>query len=65
MDPVLVRRDSAVARVTLNRAAARNALDLPMCLLLRDAFAALDGDAGVRVVVLDAAGPVFCAGGRT
>jgi enoyl-CoA hydratase/carnithine racemase len=62
MDPVLVRRDGATARVTLNRPAARNALDLPMCLLLRDAFAALDGDADVCVVLLDAAGPVFCAG---
>lgn len=60
--PVLLRRDGAVARVTLNRAEARNALNLPMCLALRDAFAALDGDAEVRAVLLDAAGPVFCAG---
>jgi enoyl-CoA hydratase len=60
--PILFRRDGAIARVTLNRPEARNALNLPMCLALRDAFAALDGDAEIRVVLLDAAGPVFCAG---
>ena len=60
--PVLLRQDGAVARVTLNRSRARNALDLPMCHALRDAFVALDAAADVRVVLLDAAGPVFCAG---
>lgn len=59
---VLLARTGAVARVTLNRPAARNALDLPMCLALRAAFEALDADAAVRAVLLDAAGPVFCAG---
>lgn len=59
---VLLRRDSAIARVTLSRAEARNALNLPMCHALREAFTALDGDTEVRVVLLDAAGPVFCAG---
>ncbi|WP_164254996.1 enoyl-CoA hydratase/isomerase family protein, partial [Stenotrophomonas maltophilia] len=29
---------------------------------LREAFEGPDGDASVRVVLLDAAGPVFCAG---
>jgi enoyl-CoA hydratase/carnithine racemase len=59
---ITLRQDGAVARVTLDRPAARNALDLPMCLALRQAFEALDGNAAVRVVLLDAAGPVFCAG---
>ena len=61
----LVRLDvgaDGIARVTLDRAAARNALNLPMCLELREAFAALDRDASVRVVLLSASGPVFCAG---
>ncbi|MDH7797083.1 MULTISPECIES: enoyl-CoA hydratase/isomerase family protein [unclassified Beijerinckia] len=62
MDPVLLQREGAIARVTLNRASARNALNLPMCLALREAFTALDADAQVRVVLLDALGPVFCAG---
>jgi enoyl-CoA hydratase/carnithine racemase len=56
------RRDGAIARVVLNRAAARNALNLAMCHELREAFAALDGDAAIRVVLLQAEGPVFCAG---
>jgi enoyl-CoA hydratase/carnithine racemase len=54
--------NGAVARVTLNRPAARNALDFPMCHALREIFEALDGDSPVRVVLLDAVGPVFCAG---
>jgi enoyl-CoA hydratase/carnithine racemase len=61
-DPVLLRHDGAVARVTLNRPGARNALDLAMCVALRDAFVVLDADATVRVVLLDANGSVFCAG---
>jgi len=62
MEPVLLQRDGALARVALNRPDARNALDLPMCHALRDAFAKLDADAEVRVVLLSANGPVFCAG---
>ena len=61
-DPILLARTGAVARVTLNRPGSRNALDLPMCLALRAVFEALDADPDVRVVLLDAAGPVFCAG---
>lgn len=61
-EPVLLRREGAVARVTLNRPGARNALNLPMCLALRSAFEALDTDAEMRVVLVEAAGPVFCAG---
>lgn len=60
--PILVARDGAVARVTLNRPGARNALNLPMCEALREAFMDLDADPEVRVVLVDAAGPVFCAG---
>jgi enoyl-CoA hydratase len=51
-----------IGRVTLDRAAARNALDLPMCLALRDAFERMNTDESVRVVLLDAEGAVFCAG---
>ena len=62
MDPVLVTTDGAVTRVTLNRPEARNALDLTMCHALRTAFEALDADPTVRVVLVQAAGPIFCAG---
>ncbi len=56
------RREGAIARVVLNRAAARNALNLAMCIGLREAFQSLDGDESIRVVLLQAEGPVFCAG---
>ncbi|RVT81493.1 enoyl-CoA hydratase/isomerase family protein [Rhodobacteraceae bacterium CCMM004] len=51
-----------LARVTLSRAAARNALNLEMCRELAAAFARLTGDAITRAVVVDAVPPVFCAG---
>jgi enoyl-CoA hydratase/carnithine racemase len=46
----------------LNRASARNALNLAMCVELREAFQSLDGSEDIRVVLLSAEGPVFCAG---
>lgn len=61
-EPILLRLDGAIARVTLDRAGARNALNLPMCLALRAAFEQLDAAAEIRVVLVDASGPVFCAG---
>lgn len=59
---VICRRDGPIAHVTLNRPAARNALNLSMCSGLRTIFDELDGDSEVRVVLLSAEGPVFCAG---
>ncbi|MBN9220541.1 MAG: enoyl-CoA hydratase/isomerase family protein [Mesorhizobium sp.] len=59
---VVCRREGPVARVVLNRAEARNALNLQMCIELRRLFEELDGDSGVRVVLLSSTGPVFCAG---
>src|SRR3954449_11709594 len=60
--PVLVRRDGPEARITLNRPAQRNALSLA---LMGEVIAALDelgADAGVRAIVIEGAGPAFCAG---
>ncbi|MEV6638904.1 enoyl-CoA hydratase/isomerase family protein [Amycolatopsis sp. NPDC051371] len=57
---VCVEVTDGIARVELNRPEARNALDLPMCRQLREAFESLDDD--VRVVLLSGRGPVFCAG---
>jgi len=51
-----------VARITLNRADKRNALDESMVGELTSAFAAAARDANIKVVVLAAAGPAFCAG---
>lgn len=62
-DAVLLRDDaSGVARLTLNRAAARNALSVGLMAALRGELDAIADDAAVRVVVIAANGPVFCAG---
>ena len=59
---VQLRRDGAVAHVFLARPQARNALNLSMCLALRDIFETLDADDDVAVITISAEGPVFCAG---
>lgn len=51
-----------VARVTLDRPDVRNAFDDATIVELTAAFRALDDDANVRVIVLAASGPAFCAG---
>ncbi len=61
--PLLLREDAGgIATLTLNRPAARNSLSYAMLDALENALAGLAGDGSVRVVVLTAAGPVFCAG---
>lgn len=57
-----VESDGGIARVTLNRPEKRNAIDRATALALDEAFARLAADAAVRVVVLSASGPAFCAG---
>lgn len=59
---VLIHASGGIMRVTLARPDARNALDMEMCLALRAAFEDADRDDDIRVVVLGAQGPVFCAG---
>jgi enoyl-CoA hydratase/carnithine racemase len=61
-DPVLVRQDGAAARITLNRPAQRNALSLEVMEEVTATLERLGRDAGVRAIVIDAAGPAFCAG---
>lgn len=62
--PILLRADSAegITRLTLNRPATRNALSLALLGALHDALARIAQDEAVRVVILAAEGPVFCAG---
>ncbi|WP_158880236.1 enoyl-CoA hydratase/isomerase family protein [Amycolatopsis anabasis] len=62
VDRVTCEVAAGIARVVLARPAARNAVDLPMCLRLREVFEEIDADGGVRAVLLSAAGPSFCAG---
>ena len=51
-----------VARVTLNRPHIHNAIDDQVIERLIDVLAALEGDPGVRVVVLAGSGKSFCSG---
>jgi len=52
-----------VARLTLNRPDAANALDLTMVRELVDVAEVCDRDAAVRALLLTGAGRMFCAGG--
>src|SRR5262245_59509855 len=52
-----------IARLTLNRPEARNAMSQQMIQELRAAARELAADAAVRGIVLTAAGEIFCAGG--
>lgn len=54
---------TGVATVTLNRPDRLNALTFEVYEELRDAFRSLDGEPGVRAVVLTGAGRGFCSGG--
>lgn len=62
LDTISVKQDGAIARVVLNRPQSRNAVNLEMCIALREAFQRLDSKPDVRVILLSANGPVFCAG---
>ena len=56
--------EGSVCRLTLDRPAALNALTVGMVRQLDIALSALQTDASVAVVVIDAVpGPAFCAGG--
>jgi enoyl-CoA hydratase/carnithine racemase len=51
-----------VAQVTLNRPEARNAVDLRFAREIDEALTGVEEDDAVRVIVLAANGPAFCAG---
>lgn len=61
-DTLRVRREGALLRVTLDRPQRMNALDARLCAELNAVFEALADDTSARVVLLDGAGPHFCAG---
>ncbi|WP_205328002.1 enoyl-CoA hydratase/isomerase family protein [Glycomyces sp. YM15] len=60
--PIAYRAQEAVATITLNAPERRNALSIHLIAELRSALARAVADRDVRVIVLDHAGPVFCAG---
>lgn len=60
---VLIEKDGPATTVlTLNRPAKRNALNLELLAALCLAVAAAEKDPAQRVLILQGAGPVFCAG---
>lgn len=60
--PLLQASAAGVLRLTLNRPQQYNALSEELLAALRAALDAAAGDPAVRVVVLAASGPAFCAG---
>jgi enoyl-CoA hydratase/carnithine racemase len=61
--PILLRRAAdGIAYLTLNRPAARNALSMALMGELQQALDDVAKDATVKVAVISANGPVFCAG---
>jgi enoyl-CoA hydratase/carnithine racemase len=55
-DPVLLDRDGAIAKVTLNQPARLNAVNHAMWRRLREIFAELDADEGLRCIILTGEG---------
>src|SRR5690348_16887019 len=62
-DAILLRHDAdGIARLTLNRPSARNALSVALMDALQSALDAVARDDTVKAVVIAANGPGFCAG---
>ncbi|MEN0107569.1 MAG: enoyl-CoA hydratase/isomerase family protein, partial [Pseudomonas sp.] len=59
---VLCEKEAGIARLTLNRAEQRNALDIPTLAYLSHLLQQLNDDPEVRVVVLTGTGRSFCSG---
>jgi enoyl-CoA hydratase/carnithine racemase len=63
MPEILLHHESAgIATLTLNRPAARNALSIGLMEALDAALATIAEDRSVKVVIIAANGPAFCAG---
>jgi enoyl-CoA hydratase/carnithine racemase len=62
-DPIVLRHDAeGLATLTLNRPAARNALSRALMAELQAALDAVAADQSVKVVIIAANGPAYCAG---
>lgn len=63
-ESILTRADTegGIATLTLNRPAARNALSMGLMTALDAELAAIADDRAIKVVIIAAAGPAFCAG---
>lgn len=61
-DIIVRSQEDGVLTLTLNRPAQRNALSEALIAALTDTLLEIETDRSVRAVILDANGPVFCAG---
>lgn len=62
-DAILFAVDEGMARLTLNRPARLNAFNADLAHAWKDATAEATSRSDVKAIILDAAGPAFCAGG--
>ncbi len=62
MENVLVTRDGAIQRITINRPEKKNALTADMYAAIAEALRAADAEAAVRAVLIHGAGDAFTAG---
>ena len=62
-DPAFVRIDGPVATITLNRPAAYNSIDLSIAKKLEQLSTDVAASDDTKVLVIEAAGRAFCAGG--
>jgi 2-(1,2-epoxy-1,2-dihydrophenyl)acetyl-CoA isomerase len=60
---LLVEREGAVVRLTLDRPQVGNAIDIPMARAFMEASIACDEDDSIRCVLVTGNGRLFCAGG--
>lgn len=60
--PVHYQLDGAIATITLDRPADRNAVDLAVCDAMYAALEQFEAEPRARVAILTGTGPVFCAG---
>jgi len=60
---LLLERDGAIAKITLNRSEAANALDIALARELVNAALECENDPAIRCVILTGNGRLFCAGG--
>ena len=61
-EPILFQVDGAIATVTLNRPAARNAINAELNDAMTAAFDRIEADDDIRIAILAASGPAFSAG---
>lgn len=62
-DTILLEVGDGLARLTLNRPASLNAVNAEMAARWRELALRVTSDPAIHAVLLDAAGPAFCAGG--